>query len=150
MYATLSLLLSSIFHLILTTPPAEIKSRKDSPSLRASLTANHDQAAASESILQAAGHASGMSHSAGLGAMGRDILECGEVLQMDWVNGAGGLLSGACFQVTNTYYFFHGYCYRTHCRSSRNLRLGVTDRKFSLVLGSLVNYPEINRDLTGT
>ena len=99
MYATLSLLPSSIFHVILTTTPAEIKSRKDSPSLKASLTANH--AASSGS-----GHLHVMSHNPGV-LVGQDVLECGEVLQMDWENGAGGLLvSGACFQVTKSYYHF--------------------------------------------
>ena len=65
----------------------------------------NNQAAASQSIPQAAGHV--MSHCTGVVGRDHDVLECGEVLQMDWVNGAGGLLlSGACFQVTNPYYHF--------------------------------------------
>ena len=85
----------SVFHLILTTTPAKIKLRKDSSSLTASLTAT--QAASSDSESTPSPQAADLNMAWNSET---DVLqaECGEVLPMDWVNGAGGLvLSGACF-----------------------------------------------------
>ena len=97
MYATLPLL-SSSFHLNLTTPPTEIKSRKDSSSSSLSGSSTANQAAASTS--QVAGPMETVF-----------LMERGEVLQMDWVN--GGLPSGAYFfSVLTATVIYH--CRRYH------------------------------------